>query len=113
MDSAVYSNTSKLTRAVIQGNRIGRPNTTANSWSESHNGSKHPAGPQGITLLRGTGNNVIRHSDIVGDAAHHFNDAIGATANFSYSGFPGKDSDVHGNDIAYAWTTGSRLRAAA
>jgi hypothetical protein len=106
MDSAVYSNTGKLSRVVIQGNRIGSPNTTANSWSETHNGSKHPAGPQGITLLRGLGNNVIRHNDIVGDATHHLNDGMGATANFGTSGFPGKDSDVYGNYIAYTWDDG-------
>jgi hypothetical protein len=106
MDSAVYSNTGKLSRVVIQGNRIGSPKTTANSWSEKHNGSKHPAGPQGITLLRGEGNNVIRYNDIVGDATHHFNDGMGATANFGNSGFPGKDSDVYGNYIAYTWDDG-------
>jgi len=106
MDSAVYSNTSKLTRVVIQGNRMTSPNTTANSWSQSHNGSKHPAGPQGITLLRGAGNNVIRHNDIVGDATHHLNDGMGATANFGTSGFPGRDSDVYGNYIAYTWDDG-------
>jgi len=106
MDSAVYSDTSKLTRVVIQGNRITSPNTTANSWSQSHNGSKHPAGPQGISLRRGAGNNVIRYNDIVGDATHHFNDGMGATANFGTSGFPGKDSDVHGNYIAYTWDDG-------
>ncbi|SDY79708.1 Right handed beta helix region [Modestobacter sp. DSM 44400] len=106
MDSAIYSNTSKLTRVVVQGNRLTSPNTTANSWSQSHNGSRHPAGPQGITFLRGAGNNVIRYNDIVGDATHHFNDGMGATANFGTSGFPGKDSDVHGNYIAYTWDDG-------
>jgi hypothetical protein len=106
MDSAVYSNTSKLARVVIQGNRIGSPNTTSNSWAQSHNGSKHPAGPQGITLLRGLGNNVIRYNDIVGDATHHFNDGMGATANFGTSGFPGKDSDIYGNYVAYTWDDG-------
>src|SRR3712207_8683619 len=48
------------------------PISTSNSWSQSHNGSNHPAGPQGITLLKSAGNNVIRYNDIVGDAQHHF-----------------------------------------
>ena len=106
MDSGIYSAASSLTRVVIQGNRITSPNTTSNSWSQTHNGTKHPGGPQGITLLRGQGDNVIRYNDIVGDATHHFNDAMGGTANFSYGGFPGRDSDVYGNYIAYTWDDG-------
>jgi Right handed beta helix region len=106
MDSAIYSNTSGLARTVIQGNRISSPNTTSNSWSQTHNGTTHPGGPQGITLLQSAGNNVIRYNDIVGDATHHFNDGMGATANFSYKGFPGPDSDIYGNYIAYTWDDG-------
>lgn len=106
MDSAVYSDTSALTRVVIQGNRFGPPATTANSWEERHHGSRHPAGPQGITLRRGSGNHVIRYNDVVGDAQHHLNDGMGATANFGTNGFPGPDSDVHGNYVAYTWDDG-------
>ncbi len=106
LDSAVYSDSEKLTRVVIQGNRFTAPRTTANSWKELHNGSYHPLGPQGITIRRGLGNNVIRYNDIVGDASHHFNDGMGATANFGYKGFPGRDSDIHGNHIAYTWDDG-------
>ena len=106
MDSAVYSNTSALTRVVIQGNRLGPPATTANSWKQKHDGSKHPAGPQGISLRRGSGQHVIRYNDVVGDAEHHLNDGMGATANFSHRGFPGPDSDVHGNYVAYTWDDG-------
>jgi hypothetical protein len=106
LDSAVYSESEKLTRVVVQGNRIKQPRTTANSWSQKHNGRYHPQGPQGVTLRRGKGNHVIRHNDVVGDATHRFNDALGATANFGYNGFPGRDSDVYGNYIAYAWDDG-------
>ncbi|MDP9407922.1 MAG: right-handed parallel beta-helix repeat-containing protein [Actinomycetota bacterium] len=106
LDSAVYSESEKLTRVVVQGNRITQPRTTANSWDQKHNGSYHPQGPQGVTLRRGKGNHVIRHNDVVGDATHRFNDALGATANFGYNGFPGRDSDVYGNYIAYAWDDG-------
>ncbi|MDP9407254.1 MAG: right-handed parallel beta-helix repeat-containing protein [Actinomycetota bacterium] len=106
LDSAVYSDSEKLTRVVIQGNTIRSPRTTSNSWKELHNGSYHPQGPQGITLRRGLGNNVIRYNDVVGDATHRFNDGMGATANFGYNGFPGKDSDIHGNHVAYAWDDG-------
>ncbi|SDQ67979.1 right-handed parallel beta-helix repeat-containing protein [Quadrisphaera sp. DSM 44207] len=106
MDSAIYSDSEKLTRLVVQGNRMTSPRTTSNSWSQTHNGSKHPAGPQGISLRRSAGNNVIRYNDVVGDATHHFNDGMGATANFSHRGFPGQDSDIHGNYVAYAWDDG-------
>ena len=106
MDSAVYSESSALTRVVVQGNSITSPRTTSNSWKELHNGTYHPQGPQGISLRRGKGNHVIRYNDIVGDPTHHFNDGMGGTANFSYSGFPGNDSDVIGNYIAYTWDDG-------
>jgi hypothetical protein len=106
LDSAVFSDADKMTRITIQGNTMRSPRTTSNSWKEKHGTSYHPGGPQGISLKRGLGNNVIRYNDIVGDATHHFNDGMGATANFGYSGFPGRDSDVYGNYIAYTWDDG-------
>ncbi|CAA9312792.1 MAG: hypothetical protein AVDCRST_MAG07-610 [uncultured Frankineae bacterium] len=104
--AGIYSQSTGMTRIVVQGNRIGPPRTTANSWAQRHNGSRHPTGPQGILFRRGPGNNVIRYNDVVGDATHHFSDAIGGTANFSRNGFPGRDSDVIGNYVAYAWDDG-------
>jgi hypothetical protein len=104
--AGIYSQTDGLARVVVQGNRIGSPRTTANSWEQSHNGSRHPTGPQGILFRRGSGNHVIRYNDVVGDATHHFSDAIGGTGNFGRSGFPGRDSDVIGNYVAYAWDDG-------
>jgi hypothetical protein len=106
MDSAVYSDSAELERIVVQGNRMHSPRTTANSWEQLHNGSYHPEGPQGISFRRSLGNHVIRYNDIVGDATHHFNDGMGATSNFSHGGFPGKDSDIYGNYIAYTWDDG-------
>ncbi len=104
--AGIYSQSDGLARIVVQGNRIGSPRTTANSWAQSHNGSRHPTGPQGILFRRGLGNHVIRYNDVVGDATHHFSDAIGGTGNFGRNGFPGRDSDVHGNYVAYVWDDG-------
>ena len=110
--AGIYSQTDGLARIVVQGNRIGSPRTTANSWAQPHNGSRHPTGPQGILFRRGSGHHVIRYNDVVGDAAHHFSDAIGGTGNFGHGGFPGRDSDVIGNYVAYAWDDGIEAEGA-
>ena len=89
-------------RYIVQYNRIHHPVTDANAWDQPVMNT-HPAGAQGIGWHNSTGNNVIRYNDIHGDAAHMFNDAIGFGSNISPEGFPGKDSDIYGNMIAYAW----------
>jgi len=89
-------------RYIVQYNTIHHPITDSNAWDQPVS-STHPAGAQGIGWPDSTGNNVIRYNDIHGDAKHMFNDAIGDEQNFSAQGFPGKNSDIYGNKISYAW----------
>ena len=107
MDSGIRARCDKggdsgLERIVVQRNRIHDPRYGANSWSWGH-----PAGPQGITFSYCGGNHVIRYNEITSsDPKHYFNDAIGGEDNFSASGFPNHDTDIHGNLIAGAWDDG-------
>ena len=87
-----------LERIVVQRNKIHHPRYGANSWSWGH-----PAGPQGITISFCGGNHVIRHNEITSKPGHYFNDGIGGEDNFSDTGFPNADSDIHGNVVTHAW----------
>ena len=98
-DSAIYSSASGLEKIVIQRNKIHNPRSDANAWTE--NG--HPEGPQGITFINGKGYYVIRYNEIWGDRDHYFNDSMGEYHNFSYAGFPNRDSDIYGNKISHCW----------
>lgn len=111
--STCITNNSHL---VIQRNRIHHPRGDANSWAENlkephdspviDGGQHHPAGPQGIYLSNPAGNLVIRYNDIYSDEDHRFNDLIGGSSNFSFRGFPNRDSDIYGNRVSYAWDDG-------
>jgi hypothetical protein len=107
MDSGIRARCDKsgesgLERIVIQRNRIHDPRYGANSWSWDH-----PAGPQGVTFSYCGGNHVIRYNEITSsDPKHYFNDAIGGEDNFSATGFPNHDTDIHGNLISGAWDDG-------
>ena len=115
LQAAVYAFSNRLQRVVIQRNRLHHPSTSANSWSERNcagTGSKHPLGPQGITIRNSLGNLVIRYNEIWSDEAHAFNDAMGEPGNFSGAGFPRRDSDIYGNVIANAWDDGIEAEGA-
>lgn len=98
-NSAIYSSSSSLERIIIQRNKIHNPRSDANSWEEDG----HPEGPQGITLVNGRGNYVIRYNEIWGDQDHYYNDSMGEYHNFSYAGFPNRDSDIYCNKISHCW----------
>ena len=86
---------SSLERVIIQRNRIHDPRYGANSWD-----SAHPAGPQGISFNFCGGNHVMRYNEITSsDSTHYYNDGIGGSDNYTRTGFPNYDSDIHGNII--------------
>ncbi len=119
-DSAIYHATPdgeprELRRIIVQHNRLHHPRARANSWLEaraSRKGSKHPIGPQAISFINGEGEIVIRHNDIWSDFEHMFNDSMGEYHNFSYAGFPGRDSDIYGNRISHCWDDGIEMEGA-
>src|SRR5207248_3874866 len=47
-----------------------------------------------------------RYNEVIGDASHHWMDGIGGEDNFSFTGFPNRDSDVYGNRVTFAWDDG-------
>jgi len=120
LDSAIYHKTPDgeprfLKRIVIQNNRLHHPRSNSNSWLQvraGRNGSKHPLGPQGISFINGDGEIVIRHNRIYSDFDHMFNDGMGEHRNFTYAGFPGRDSDIYGNFISHCWDDGLELEGA-
>ena len=96
-DSGIYaeSGTENLT---IQRNLIEDPRGASNDWETGH-----PDGPQGISVIESKGGNVIRYNDIVSTEDHGFNDGIGGSNNFSFTGNMNRDSDIYGNIIRNAW----------
>jgi len=110
--SGVYSKSTKLERVVIQRNRIHNPRSNANCWKEDHAGTFHPLGPQAISFMYGKGRYVVRYNEMFGDPTHHFNDSMGADRNFSYEGYPNRDSDIYGNYVAYCWDDGIEVEGA-
>ena len=120
LDSAIYHETPDgeprtLRRIVIQNNRMHHPRANSNSWLQERagrNGSKHPLGPQGISFINGDGEIVIRHNRIYSDFAHMFNDGMGEHRNFTYAGFPGRDSDIYGNFVSHCWDDGIEMEGA-
>ena len=98
-DSAIYSSSGSLEHVIIQRNRLHHPRSDSNSWEEDG----HPEGPQAITLVNGKGYYVIRYNEIYGDKDHYFNDSMGEYHNFSYAGFPNRDSDIYCNKISHCW----------
>jgi hypothetical protein len=83
---------------VIQRNLIEYPRGGANDWE-----SGHPSGPQAITLIDSSGNNVIRYNTIRSTEDHGFNDGIGGSSNYSFQGSPNRDSDIYGNIVSNCW----------
>lgn len=113
--SGVYSKSKKLERIVIQRNRIHSPRSNSNSWKQNREGGTeedHPRGPQAISFMYGKGQYVVRYNELAGDPEHHFNDSMGADRNFSYEGYPNRDSDIYGNYVAYCWDDGLEIEGA-
>jgi hypothetical protein len=105
MDAGVKAASgTNVQRIIVQYNKIHHPRSNSNDWTESRDGSGlytgyHPGGPEAISFLTSTGNNVIRYNDVYSDESHCFNDAIGGGWNNSTQGFPGPNSDVYGNSV--------------
>ena len=113
----IYSREPSLARVVVQRNRIHDPRSDSNSWGEirpkcAGAARCHPEGPQAVGFVNSAGNHVIRSNDIWGDDDHYFNDAIGAGSNFSFEGFPNRDSDIYANRISHAWDDGIEAEGA-
>lgn len=107
-DAGIYSNSKTVERVIIQRNRIHDPRTDTNNWSERREkyNTFHPRGPEGIYLIDTAGHLVIRYNEIGGDLDHMFNDVVAGDNNFSFRGFPNRDSDIYGNRLSHAWDDG-------
>tara|TARA_R110002096_G_scaffold104771_18_gene230765 strand:- start:1744 stop:3519 length:1776 start_codon:yes stop_codon:yes gene_type:complete len=115
--SAVYGNNPALEHIVVQHCDLHHPRSHSNSWNEERtlpDGRKtsHPMGAQGITLRKGKGRYVIRHNRIRSDMEHMFNDGMGEFANFSFAGFPNRDSDIYGNFVSHCRDDGFECEGA-
>ncbi len=101
-NSAIYSKSPALSHTVIQRNKLHHPTYSANSWELPTPGT-HPEGPQGITFEDSEGYHIIRYNDIYSDEDHKFNDSMGEWRNFSFRGFPNRDSDIYANNISHCY----------
>ncbi|MDF3129059.1 right-handed parallel beta-helix repeat-containing protein [Kiritimatiellaeota bacterium B1221] len=112
-NAAVFSQGENLERITIQYNDFHHPRSDSNSWKQRRpNGSFHPEGPAGIAFFEGQGGHVIRFNRIYSDMEHMFYDVLGGRKNFSYSGFPVKDTDIHDNFISHSWDDGLEIEGA-
>ena len=117
MNNAIHS-TGCVHNITIQNNKLHHPNFDANNWKEKicDGSSSHPAGARGVGFYCGEQGAmhqlVIRHNEIYSDMDHMFNDGMGNNKNFSYSGFPGMDTDIHGNKVSHCWDDGLELEGA-
>lgn len=106
-DAGVFARGSGIKRIILQRTKIHHPRSDSNSWKEHRNtnddGGWHPQGPQGITFCSTGGNHVIRYNEVYSDEEHRFNDGFGGEENFSYIGFPNRDSDIYGNKLSHCW----------
>jgi hypothetical protein len=100
--AAIYAKPNILaSNIIIQRNKLHHPSTDANSWLEPVKGT-HPEGPWSIKF--GTnGRNIIRYNEIYSDMDHMYNDGMGAPGNFSFEGWPNRDSDIYGNKVSHVW----------
>jgi len=116
LDAAVFSRSKVLERIVVQNNQLHHPRSNSNSWTEERSKgakkSSHPIGPQGISFLGSQGRLVIRGNKIYSDPQHKFNDGMGEVKNFSYAGFPNRDSDVYNNEISNVYDDGAEMEGA-
>jgi len=117
LNAAVYSKSVKLEHIVVQRCALHHPASNSNSWMQERvrsDGGKtfHPMGPQGIAFRGGRGRYVIRHNHIHSDKEHMFNDGMGETRNFSFRGFPNRDSDIYGNRVSHCWDDALEIEGA-
>ncbi|WFB36122.1 right-handed parallel beta-helix repeat-containing protein [Kiritimatiellota bacterium B12222] len=114
LNAAIYARAKSLERITIQNNDLHHPRSDSNSWNQKRPGSNssHPEGPQGIVFFSGQGGHVIRFNRIYSDLDHMFNDGMGEVHNFSYGGFPVKDSDIHDNYVSHCWDDGLEIEGA-
>ncbi len=114
LNAAIYARAKNLERITIQNNELHHPRSDSNSWNQKRPGtnSSHPEGPQGIVFFGGKGGHVIRFNRIYSDLDHMFNDGMGEVHNFSYGGFPVKDSDIHDNYVSHCWDDGLEIEGA-
>lgn len=96
-DSGIYGERGSG-NLTIQRNLIEDPRGASNDWETGH-----PDGPQGISIIESSGGNVIRYNEIISSEDHGFNDGIGGSSNFSFTGNMNRDSDIHGNIITHCW----------
>ena len=117
-DCGIWSNKCELNNITIQNCDIHHPRYDTNHWKEYNSAIPdcvpdedcHPGGANAIAFecqldefIPTTGSYVIRNNRIYSDYQHMFNDGIGADNNFSYNGFPIRDSDIYGNEISHVW----------
>ncbi|MGI5870244.1 MAG: right-handed parallel beta-helix repeat-containing protein [Kiritimatiellia bacterium] len=114
LNAAIYGNAAVNSNIVVQHCDLHHPRSDSNSWNQRRPGttSSHPIGPQGIVLKGGGGGHVIRFNRIHSDMQHMFNDGMGETKNFSYRGFPGRDTDIHDNFVSHCWDDGIEVEGA-
>lgn len=108
LDSAVYSHAGDLARVIMQRNHIHHPRSDSNNWKETRPGPgkrepDHPEGPQAVYFEDSRGNHVFRYNTIWSDDDHQYNDIFGGGSNFSFRGFPNRDSDIYGNRLSHCW----------
>jgi len=118
-DAAVFSDSPNIERIIVQRNKLHHPRPDTNSWKEPARtipiNTHHPMGPQAIVFMPGNeraGHFVIRYNEIYSDEDHYFNDSMGNWHNFSYHGFPIRDTDIYGNYIANCWDDGIEAEGA-
>ena len=108
-----HSQSTKLSDIIVQYCELHHPRSDSNSWREKlYSGGSHPRGPQAICFKRGQGGYIIRYNRFYSDLDHMFNDAIGETKNFSFAGFPNRDSDIYGNFVSHCWDDGLEIEGA-
>ncbi|MFC1634849.1 LamG-like jellyroll fold domain-containing protein [Planctomycetota bacterium] len=118
-DAAVFSDSPNIERIIVQRNKLHHPRPDTNSWKEPARtipiNTHHPMGPQAITFKprnERAGHFVIRYNEIYSDEDHYYNDCMGETKNFSYTGFPIRDTDIYGNYVANCWDDGIEVEGA-
>lgn len=113
LDAAIYSASDQLEQIVVQHCHLHHPRSNSNSWKQQRvGGTFHPGGPQGIVFRGGKGRYVIRYNRIDSDLQHMYNDSMGEVRNFSFAGFPNRDSDVYGNYVSHCWDDGIEIEGA-
>jgi hypothetical protein len=101
-DSAIFTGNGDMKRIIIQRNKMGTPKYSANTWDQWNeaNSSYHPSGPHAVKFANTAYDSaqiVIRYNEVTSDADHLYNDFFYGSPNFSYTGFPNRDSDIYGN----------------